>query len=257
MASAIQKNLMILQALAEQGAAMSIAELSQTLTMPKQTIHRVVTELERLGALTRDISTDRFTFGPFMRNLATDVLHAPMLSHLTHPLLLELVGQVNETCNIGILTGTDVTYIDRQECAWPLRVQLQPGSKVPVHCTAIGKLLLAYLKGDDRQRLLQSLSLTGFTTNTITDPTVLNEHLQQVRTQGYSLNNEEDCPGLIALAVPIVDQTQRVRAGLAVHAPTSRITLPQMLETKPLLEACASALSQKLFASTSSQQALS
>jgi len=248
---------MILQALAEQGAAMSIAELSQTLTMPKQTIHRVVVELERLGALTRDISTDRFTFGPFMRNLATDVLHAPMLSHLTHPLLLELVSQVKETCNIGILTGTDVTYVDRQECEWPLRVQLQPGSKVPVHCTAIGKLLMAYLKDADRQRLLQSLSLTSFTANTLTDTEQLDEHLQQIRTQGHSLNNEEDCPGLIALAVPIVDQAHRVRAGLAVHAPTSRITLTQMLDTKPLLESCAKALSQKLFASVPSQEALS
>lgn len=247
MASAIQKNLMILQALAEQGSAMTIAELSHALTMPKQTIHRVVTELERLGALSRDIATDGFMFGPIMRNLATDVLHNPTLSHLTHPILLGLVNEVKETCNIGILTGHEVTYVDRQECEWPLRVQLQPGSKVPVHCTAIGKLLLAYLKPTDQQKLLTTLPLTPFTDTTITDSQRLEVHLQEIRNVGHAFNNEEDCPGLIAMAVPILDTNQRVRAGLAIHAPTSRMTVGQLLQTRPLLDQCAQSLSAALF----------
>jgi len=247
MASAIQKNLMILQALANHGSAMTIAELSQSLTMPKQTIHRVVTELERLGALSRDLTTDRFTFGPIMRTLATNVLHTPTLSHITHPILLDLVRTVKETCNIGILTDQMVTYVDRQECEWPLRVQLQPGSKVPIHCTAIGKLLLAHLKETDRNRLLQSLSLKRFTDNTFTDITALDRHLQEIRQSGYALNNEEDCPGLIALAVPIHDACGQVRAGLAIHAPISRLSVNQLLDTRVLLDQCATSLSTALF----------
>ena len=83
--------------------------------------------------------------------------------------MTELVETIGETCNIGILDNNDVLYLERVECAWPLRMQLQPGSRVPPHCTGIGKMLLASLESRARKRLVSNLPLKRYTEKTITD----------------------------------------------------------------------------------------
>lgn len=251
MTSAIEKNLCLLETLANATSPMTIADLSDALGMPKQTVQRLVTELERLGILTRGVPKNRILFGPKFRSLSINSLRAETVLQTTRPILGDLVRVVKETCNIGVLAEREVVYVDRLECDWPLRVQLQPGSGVPVHCTAIGKLLLAYLPKIVRLKRFQSAPLARYTTNTITDPQLLEDHLAGVREKGYAVNNQEDWLGLIALAVPIFDQRGQVQAGLAIHAPTARMTTEGLHAIRPRLEESAQALSKSLFPSPS------
>ncbi|CAG2129174.1 Pectin degradation repressor protein KdgR [compost metagenome] len=245
--SALEKAVGILEALGEHVRALSLSELAELTTMPKQTVHRVVRQLEELGLIARETGSDRFIFGARLRQIGVSALSAPRQSLATRQILTELVAEIGETCNIGVLDGEQVLYVDRVECHWPLRVQLRPGSRVPSHCTAIGKLLLAHLPGAQRRELLPRLELAAFTRNTLVTVPDLEAALATIRGQGYAINQEEDSLGLNAMAVPVRDASGKVLAALAVHAPTARLPLDEMLARRPLLEAAAGKVAEILF----------
>lgn len=245
--SALEKGITILEILSKSPRGLSTTEVSALTGLPKQTVHRVVRQLEELGLILRQLGSDRFAVAGRMRRLGRAALMAVDQTQVTHEILSDLVGRVDETCNIGALDGTRVIYIDRVECHWPLRVQLRPGSHVPAHCTAIGKLLLAHLDKANLRRLLLRLELPRYTPSTITTIAELEMALADIREVGYSVNAEEDSLGLAALAVPIRDADGVVCAGLAIHAPTARLPLPELLTQRPRLEAAAARLSTELF----------
>lgn len=247
--SALGKGLTILEALGDGARGLSIAEIVARTDLPKQTVHRVAGQLEELGLIARDHGGDRYRFAGRLRRLARSVLTSGAQTLNTRRILTDLVGELGETCNVGILDGAEVLYIDRVECHWPLRMQLHPGSRVPVHCTALGKLLLAHLEPDRVQSLVNSLPLEQFTPHTLVTPDALQSALKTIREQGYAVNEEEDFLGLSALAVPVRDISGRVMAGLAVHAPIARFPLSKMLERRGLLEEAAQRIGAELFQS--------
>lgn len=245
--SALGKGLVILETLAESTRGLSVAEMLTRIDLPKQTVHRVVGQLEDLGLIARGHGGDRYHFADRLRRLAQTVLTNGAQTHITHRILTDLVGELGETCNIGVLDGTEVLYIDRVECHWPLRMQLRPGSRVPAHCTALGKLLLAHLEPTRARYLLKGLPLEQFTPHTLVTADALESALETIRKQGYAVNEEEDFLGLSALAVPVRDASGRVMAGLAVHAPIARFPLSRMLERSHLLEEAAQRVGAALF----------
>lgn len=245
--SALEKGVMVLEALTGQDRGLSVSEIAEATQMPKQTVHRVVRQLEQLGMILREPLGDRYVFGSRLRRLGRDVLAGPRQRLATRPVLDALVAELGETCNIGVLDGGEVLYVDRVECHWPLRVQLRPGSRVPVHCTAIGKLLLAHLGAAQRRQLLATLPLTPFTPNTLVTVPELDKALERIRHDGVSINREEDSLGLNAMAVPVRGSDGKVLAGLAVHAPTARLPLERMLECRTSLEEAAARIGRLLF----------
>ncbi len=240
--TAIQKALSVLEIITAEIRPLSVVDISEELGLPRQTVHRVVRQLEELGLVRKDASRERYIAGDRLRSLALRTISSTQSTRGTHAILQSLVDTVNETCNIGMLDGHEVIYIDRVECDWPLRVQLKAGSHVPVHCTAIGKLLLAHLDQDGRGRILETAAMRKYTKYTITDPVHLEAQLEQIAAQGYSINNQEDAVGLIAMAVPVRDPQGDVIAGLAVHAPEPRFSIARAIEHLPMFQAAADKL---------------
>ena len=147
-----------------------------------------------------------------------------------------LVAQVGETCNFTTLDGTEVLYLDRVEAKWPLRLTLDVGSHVPLHCTASGKLFLAHLPEAQRDTLIERLPLEPMTPQHArhgrgAEGRVRARSLQQ----DCSYDREEFMAGLIAVAVPVRDAEGRVRAAIAVHGPTARLSLAQARAALPAL----------------------
>jgi DNA-binding IclR family transcriptional regulator len=165
-----------------------------------------------------------------------------------HEILEGLVGEVRETCNIGVLDGNEVVYIDRVECDWPLRVQLQAGSRVPAYCTAIGKLLLAHRTPGQLEQCLNSVLLMPLNGNTITKANTLRIALEAIRTQCFSINNQEDSIGMLAVAVPILGADKSVMAGLALHGPEARLSESRATSLVARLNSAARDISYFLFA---------
>jgi IclR family acetate operon transcriptional repressor len=223
--SSAERSLRLLALLANEGRALSLADLAAQLSLPKGTAHRICTQLLATGFLARDVDERSFSVGPALRQLAFDTLNHGVVRGLRHEVLSELVRQVGETCNFTTLDGAQVLYLDRVEAQWPLRLTLDVGSHVPLHCTASGKLFLAQMPKKERDALIDQITLTRMTANTITDAGKLRAECDAIAKRGYSSDREEFIAGLVAVAVPVLDAAGQVRAAIAVHAPTARMTM--------------------------------
>lgn len=237
--SSAERSLRLLALLAHEGRALSLAELAARLALPKGTVHRLCTQLVAIRFLARDVNERSFVVGPAMRQMAFDTLNHDAVRGLRHGVMAELVRQVGETCNFTTLDGAQVLYLDRVEAKWPLRLTLDIGSHVPLHCTASGKLFLAQMPRAQRDVLIDNLLLTPMTHTTLTTAAALRLECDEIFGQGYSCDREEFMLGLIAVAVPVCDRGGAVRAAIAVHAPTARMSLDVALRQLPHLQAAA------------------
>jgi IclR family acetate operon transcriptional repressor len=244
--SALGKAMAMLEAVIDNDYPVTLPDLARRLDMPRQTAHRVVRQLVDLGLLQRDLVQDQYSIGKRMNRMARRALQHLSYAGAAHAVLVELMERLGETCNLGILDGHEVLNVDRVECNWPLRVQLQPGSHVPLHCTAIGKLLMAWMPEASCDRLLKALKLDRLTESTLTDRRALERAFAEIREFGYSINNEEYALGLIAVAVPVRDAEGKVVAGLAIHAPAVRMSLDAAAKNLPLLENAAARIQDVL-----------
>ena len=126
-------------------APISLNDATAAAGLPKPTVYRMLATLEEAGLVAREPDGRRVGAGPRLTRLALDVLRNGVTRGPRRAILQQLVGEIAETCNLTMIDGGEVVYLDRVESAWPLRMTLQPGSRVPLHCTASGKLLLALL----------------------------------------------------------------------------------------------------------------
>jgi IclR family acetate operon transcriptional repressor len=245
--SAVEKAISVLEAITRDLRPLGVVDIAAELGLPRQTVHRIIRQLEELKMVQKDPSRERYAYGERLRLLAINTISSSQLSRSSHTVLQKLVADIRETCNLGMLDGNEVIYIDRVECEWPLRVQLKPGSHVPIHCTALGKLLLAYHDDESRSRQIRAIELNRYTQYTITDPDLLVAQLEQIAAQKYSINNQEDGIGLIAIAVPVRNAQGEVLAGLSVHAPEARFPIAAAIERLPELHLAAEKIGQSMF----------
>lgn len=240
----------MMECVAQSERPLTLAELGEALGLPKATVHRIALALEQQGMLLREPGGKRFSSGHRFAALAVAALRNSSQRGARHAIMQRLVDDIGETCNFTMLDGASVVYIDRVEAHWPLRLHLQPGSRVPLHCTASGKLFLSHLRNSTRARLLASLKLERHTENTITDKRKLERALEKIRAQKVGTDNEEFLAGLVAVAVPVLDAKKRVCAALAVHGPTARLSFEQALGHVEKLRRAAAELGATLGAGT-------
>jgi IclR family acetate operon transcriptional repressor len=233
------RSLALLAALARAGRALSLAELAAPLGLPKATAHRLAERLVQDGWLARDVAERSFTTGPALQRLALDTLNHGVQRGLRHRVLGDLVDRIGETCNFTTFDGAEVLYLDRVEAAWPLRLTLDVGSRVPLHCTASGKLFLAFLPEAERERVIEGLALARMTPRTITTAAALRAECARIAAAGHATDRQEFIAGLIAVAVPVRDAAGAVRAAVAVHAPVARLTLRAAEAALPALRGAA------------------
>lgn len=240
--SALDKALIVLEAIVARPWPVGLPDLSAELGLPRQTIHRILQQLAENGLLVRDPSRDRYAIGPRLSHLALSSLSSANQGAPVRAILTDLVGEIGETCNVGVLDGLEFVYLDRVECSWSLRVHLKPGSRVPAYCTSGGKVLLAHLETPLRAGLLRSRTLEAYTGSTMTTPSVLEAELDQVRTRGFAMNDEEFTVGIVGAAVPILDGRGRALGALAVHGPSPRLSTSRARSYLPQLKAAAEKL---------------
>jgi len=232
----------LLERIAAAAEPVTLHDASTGVGLPKPTVYRMLAMLEDAGLVAREPEGRRIGPGPRLTRLALATLHNNSARGPRRAILQQLVAELGETCNLTILDGGEVVYLDRVESAWPLRVTLQPGSRVPLHCSASGKLLLALLSPGRRKRIVETLPLPRFTDQTIVDPRRLTAELTRVRRERVATDNEEYLAGLVCVAVPVATPQGRVVASVAVQAPVARMSLAAALSHAPLLRRAAAAL---------------
>jgi DNA-binding IclR family transcriptional regulator len=252
----VLRPLALLEQLASAGQPFSLSQLSARLHIPKATLMRLIESLEAQGYVTHmpdSRGAERaIALGPRAARLALATLANNTFTRACRSLLRSLVDVLGETCNLTALDGDTVLYIERVETAEPLRLHMQPGTRVPLHCTASGKLFLSQMPLAERRLAVSRLTLKRMTYRTLTDRSLLEAELDRLGARGIGIDNEEFVRGMVAIAVPVRDAANgNVLAALAVHAPTARANLNDLLEAVPKMKEAALAIAPLLqFAET-------
>lgn len=240
--NAMGKAVTILEIVASARQPMTMPEIVRATGLTKPTAHRITAVLCDMGLLVRDPALGGLVAGRRLLGLALDALHGAGPGNVRHAILKSVSDETGETCNFGVLAGAEVVYVDRVEAKWPLGLRFEAGSRVPAHCTAIGKLLLSRLPERERSSIVGALPLTRYTARTITDPVRLADELARMTSTDISVDNGEFIDGVVCVAVPVIGTKGRVIGGVAVSAPEARISLDHALKFVPAMRTAAARL---------------
>ena len=241
--STIERVLDILDTVAASPKPLSATEINEVLGLPKATAHRLCSELEAQGYLLKRINGKSYQPGNRLFDVAVGVLANARFSATRQAILTALSEKVGETCNIAYPDGLSMAYSDRVETKAPLRLQFSIGMRVPLYCTASGKLYLSTLPKSRRKSVINKLHLEKLAKNTITDPDLLLSEIEMIDKRQVSIDNQELYDDIIAIAVPIKDKHGRFYSSLAIQAPVSRISADSSDRYLPLLQEAAQELS--------------
>lgn len=246
----LQRGLAILTAFTPERPALGIHDLELKLGMNKSTIHRYTSTLAQLGYLQQDTKR-KYRLTLTVTRLGLSTLSSTSLPEHAAPYMQDLANGCGYTIGLAVLDGPEVLYLHRaintRNRQGPDGLNPEPGTYLPIHGTATGKLLLAYLPEKERAKLLRELTLTRHTPNTITRTQALREATHTIRDDGLATDDQECAPGLHAIAVPIRTANSEVIAALSMSAPTTTITLTSLIEhLTPHLIATAGRISARL-----------
>ena len=221
-----QRSFAVLEYVVRAGHPVAPSDIAEHLHLPKPTVYRMIESFEAQGFLRRQFASRRIGIGPRLADFGFDVVRASIQHAPRRSILNALVAEVGETCNIGTLEGNEIVYLDRVEAKhWPLRLNFHIGSRVPLHCTAIGKLFLAHLPASQREKLLSAMDMTALTPHTIVERARLETELQAIAADGLSVDREEYTIGVVCVAAPIFNKKGEIQAGVAIQAPAARMSV--------------------------------
>jgi IclR family transcriptional regulator, KDG regulon repressor len=236
----LARGLIILQLLGESSDGVTITELAEQLGVDKGTASRLVSTLAGFGYVERNEDTRRYHLGSQVVSLSRKVLTRMPLREVAKPFLRQLMEQTGECAHLAIHAQGKALYIDQVESPASLRVNAQVGTMNPLHCTALGKILLAFGGAE------LPASLEQYTQNTIIDYEKLATHLEQVRKSGYATDNEEFDIGVRCIAVPIFDFRGKIIGAMGISGPSSRLTLERLEKMKNVLMETGRQATQKM-----------
>lgn len=199
--------------------SLGLSEIARRSTLPKATVHRLASQLVDHGFLERD--GDRYRLGVLLFELGQRVPRSRVLRDAALPFLEDLFVASRETVHLAVQLGTDVMYIDKLVGHSSGRTPSQVAGRLPLHCTATGKAILASLPEEELDKYL-SRPLVRVTRHTIVVPDVLRADLRTVRGNGWAVEREETLIGYVSVAAPIFDRDGRPLAALSVTAPSRR-----------------------------------
>jgi IclR family acetate operon transcriptional repressor len=237
-----ERVLLMLEIIAKAEEPPTLNELVTLIELPKATTHRLVTRLEKLGFAQRSMDGRRYEIGYRLTSLALGAMRHSFQQAPRRAILAALVKEIGETCNITVLDATELVYLDRVESDWPLQIRLNTGSRVPLHCTASGKLFLSLAPAAQRKAFFASQPLARHTPRTIVDRAALESELNRIRKTRIGTDDEEFIEGMSAAAVPVMDARGKICATVAVHGPTVRLPLTRAIALAPALLKAAKAI---------------
>jgi len=242
----LDKSLFILETLLQHSSFMSIMEISKKLKIYPSTIHRVLNTLKYRGYIEQNPADQKYRLGLKLVELGMARYHQIDLIKEAHPFLKELVDQCNETVHLGILDNTEVLYLAKEKSSQTIRMCSYVGKRAPLYCTALGKVLLAYLPEGERKKILGKKELPRLTEKTITDKKELEKELSKVKKQGFALDRGENEKDVRCIAASIRNYQGKVIAALSISSPAYRTNIDQQNHLKEALLQTSKNISKRL-----------
>jgi DNA-binding IclR family transcriptional regulator len=228
-AQVVDRVIDILETFARLGPELGVSDVSRALGQKKATTHRLLASLLRRGMVAQDPITRRYRLGIKLWELGSLATSQLDWVDRVKPYLQQLTDLSGETTHLAVLNDGQVLYVEKVESSRSLRMPSQVGRRLPVHCTGVGKALVAFLPDEVLNGIVARYGLPRMTEHTITDLSTLRAELVRVRELGYAIDNEEIDDGLTCIAGVVRDHTSHVVAAISIAGPSSRLsaaTLP-------------------------------
>ena len=211
----------VMEALADE-KQLGVSELAARLGIHKSTVYRFLSSLQQLGYVRQNAETEKYGLSYKILDLAGRILSNIDVRQAARPIMEQISDKTRETVHLATLEKADVIYIDKIDSSQPLRMHSYIGQKIPIHASALGKVLLAWGPGHLLENLLKKGKLKHFTDTSITEPEALRKEIRKIRKLGYAEDREESVPGVRCLAAPIRSREGSVAAALSISLPTQR-----------------------------------
>ena len=226
----LAKGLSVIRAFARDRPTLSLSDIAAATQMPAATARRCLLTLEELGYVTR--SGRQFVLRPKVLELGAAYLESMNIELLTKTHLEELARVTCDSAALCVLDGTEIVYVARASIRTILRLEAHVGSRFPAHATSTGRVLLAGLSADHLNQYFGTVTLEALTDRTVTDPAKLRRLIEECRLSGYSAVEDELAYGVVALAVPVFDQSARVVAALNSSSHSRRISKVKLVRER-------------------------
>jgi IclR family acetate operon transcriptional repressor len=243
---ALRRGLRVLDVLASRGGRLVLTEIARLLKMHPSTTHHLVKTLQAAGYLAQDARTREYRLAAHVFELAAVAWNEDSLAALAAPLVTGLAMKTEETAHLAVLDWRAVVVIRKVDAEGPWRFSERVGTQRPVHCTALGKSLLAFQGDDVTSTSLRGIQLRAFTPRTIVTLAGLRAELRRTRARGYAVDDEEYAPGLRCVAAPVFNFSGILTAALGISGPSFRIPPARVPELAATVREFAERLSREL-----------
>jgi IclR family transcriptional regulator, KDG regulon repressor len=240
------KALEVLELLAEAEDGLRLTDVAESAGYPLSTVRRLLSSLIERGYVEQESATSRYYLGTKILMLQAQGIRQRHVGRRAYPFLVQLRRQLDETVNLGVLSETSVIYLETLSPDTSFAFYATPGTRMPLHCTAMGKAFLANLPATTRRALMESLELKPQTPRSITSVERLEQALDEIARQGYAIDDEEYALGVRCVAAPVFNHDRRMVAGVSVTALATRLTPERMPVVAVALQQTCLEISQAL-----------
>jgi len=240
------RGLRILETVAGISGGASLAEVARRTDLARSTTHYLLQALVAHGYLHQQPGARHYRLGLKVFRLAGQPLESEQITASAMPVLNELSRLTHESVAIGIFRDDAVTLVATRDTDGPVRVVQSVGARRPLHCTALGKVLLAWLPDTERARMMTGLRFEKFTPKTIMQIDAFERELRRVRNAGYAIDDEEFVLGVRCIAAPVFDECNKPAMALSVIGPRQRMTHQRLKDCRPALLECTRKLTARL-----------
>ena len=226
----IERALTILNKLSEYPNGLQVTRLAEQVGLTKSTVHRLLSTLVSMNYVVKDEETDKYKLGLQILYLSRNLLNNNDVITVAKPYLEKLSLEVNETVHLCIENLGEIVYIDKIDSNQTVRMFSRIGSRAPMYCTAVGKVLLSGMDQEKFEAILSKIEFIAKTPTTITTKEQLLDEIHKIKKVGYALDNAENEESLRCIAAPIYDHNGRMIASFSVSGPNNRVTMEMVNE---------------------------
>lgn len=237
--------LRLLQEVADAGDGITLTEVANRVGLPVSSAHRLLSTLQLEGFVRFDGERTLWFVGVKAFTVGNAFLRARDLVQVARPYMRGLMEQCDETVNLAVEDSGQIIYLAQIECRQMMRALASPGARVPMHSSAVGKVLLAYANPVVQQPMLERMKLERFTAHTITGRERFLRTLAEIRAQGYGFDDEEHAVGLRCVAAPIFNEAREAIAGISLSGPAARVTDKRFRELAGLVQRTARVITRE------------
>ncbi len=235
---AVDRALDVLELLRDAGRPVGLQEISQRLKIVKSSGFRLLCTLERRGYVERLDDDGRYQLGAKWLSYRDGATTRRSLTEIALPHMRRLLDAYGETINLGVLRDGEVLYLEILESPHSFRMAARAGTRSPVHSTALGKAIAAYLPEDEIDTIIRTRGLPSRTVRTVNSPATWKRELARTRARGYSEDNAENEPEASCIGAPIFGGDGQVVGAISLSGPTSRVRGLKPAAARALVEVC-------------------